>query len=289
MAATTPARTPVTTVTTVPALPAPAPLTPLVSPALTGEGYWRPGGNPLPTGYAVYTTLLRPAAGQPECGVAWIDPRAARLALYAGSVEPVGSWPQQSFVGAAQQPALVAAFNAGFKIYSYNTGWYDQGRQAEPLQAGAASLVIYSNGTATVGEWGRDVSMGADVVAVRQNLTLLVDHGAPTPAAQYPADWGAVLGGGSVTWRSALGVTAAGDLVYAGGPGLTPSELADVMVAARAQRAMELDINPEWVSFATFAASGGAVTGTNLLADMYLSPEHYLQPYSRDFFAVFAR
>lgn len=283
-----------TTSTTVAAsLPAPSGLAPLVSPALPGEGIWRPAGDRLVGGYGVYTTMLRPAAGLPPCGVAWIDTRATQMVLYAGSAEPSGSWPQQSYVGAAQQPTLIAAFNSGFKIYSYDTGWYDQGRWAVSLQNGAASLVIYANGSATVGEWGRDVAMGTGVIAVRQNLSLLVDHGAPAPAAQYPSEWGAVLGGGYSTWRSAVGVTAAGDLVYAGGPELSPALLAHLMVAAGAQRAMELDINPEWVSFATFTHTSGigdgAPTGTNLLQGMYYSPDHYLQPYTRDFFAVLAR
>ena len=163
-----------------------------------------------------------------------------------------------------------------------------------PLRAGAASFVIFTNGTATVADWGRDVSPGATVAAVRQNLTLLVDHGVAAPTVGAPSQWGAVLGGGTYTWRSGVGVTAAGDLVYAGGPDLDPAGLARLLIAAGAVRAMELDINPEWVSFATFTHAGGiAGTGVigaaNLLAGMYLPPGHYLQPYSRDFFAVFAR
>jgi hypothetical protein len=31
------------------------------------------------------------------------------------------------------------------------------------------------------------------------------------------------------------------------------------------------------------------IGGNNLLPGMYLSPYHFLQPFSRDFFAVFAR
>jgi hypothetical protein len=191
-------------------------------------------------------------------------------------------------------PKLLAAFNSGFKIYSYYTGWYEQGRTAVPLQAGAASLVIFTNGTATVGDWGRDVGPGPTVAAVRQNLTLLVDHGAPAPNVTASGLWGAVLGGGVITWRSGVGITSAGDLVYAGGPYLDPPSLARLLVAAGAIRAMELDINPEWVSFATFAHAGGVVgqgivAGSNLLATMYYQPGHYLQPYARDFFAVFAR
>lgn len=279
-----------TTTTTVAPLPAPAALTPPVSPPLAGEGAWQPAGDPVRGGYAVYTTHLRPAAGLPEVGVAWIDTAAARLALYAGTAEPYGSWPQRGYVAPAVQPQLLAAFNSGFKIYSYRTGWYEQGVAAVPLQAGAASLVIFANGSATVGEWGRDVGPGASVYAVRQNLGLLVDHGAPTPAAANPSLWGAVLGGGSVTWRSGVGVTPGGDLVYVGGPQLTPELLATTLVAAGAERAMELDINPEWVSFATFSHTpSGPVAGTNLIPGSYFSADHYLAPYSRDFFAVFSR
>jgi hypothetical protein len=278
-----------TTTVAAPPLPVPARLAPLAAPALAGEGSWVPAGSRLPGGYGVYTALVRPAAGFPESGVAWIDTRATRTALYAGSGQPYGSWPQQYDVAAAQQPQLLAAFNSGFKIYNYDTGWYDQGRAAVPLRLGAASLVIRSDGSATVGDWGGDVGMAPDVTAVRQNLTLLVDHGAPVPTAAYPSDWGAVLGGGIYTWRSAVGVNGGGDLVYAAGPDLSPELLARLMVAAGAVRAMELDINPEWVSFAAFTRAGATITGTNLLPGMYSTPGHYLQPYSRDFFAVFSR
>jgi hypothetical protein len=223
----------------------------------------------------------------------WIDQAATRLALYAGSGQPYGSWPYAYEVAANLQPALMAAFNSGFKIYSYSTGWYEAGATAVPLSPGAASLVIYADGKATVGEWGRDVRPGSTVVAVRQNLSLLVDGGAPTAASQIAGDWGAVLGGGWVTWRSGVGITGSGALVYAGGPDLTPALLANVLVAVGSVRAMEMDINPEWVSLSIYTHPGGighpGITGTNLLSSMYFSPFHYLQPASRDFFAVFAR
>jgi hypothetical protein len=267
----------------------PVRIAPLAAPPLPGEGAWTPAGNPLVNGYGVYTSFLRPAAGNPAAGIAWIDPAATRISLYAGVGEPGGVWPQQGAVPVGRQPSLLAAFNSGFKIYSYQTGWYDQGRAAVALQPGRASLVIFANGTATVADWGRDAAHGPDVVAVRQNLSLLVDHGTVSPSAGSPWLWGAVLGGGVLTWRSGVGVTAAGDLVYVAGPALTPVALADLLLAARAVRGMELDINPEWVSFSSFRHAGGAITGSNLLSAMYFSPAHYLEPYSRDFFAVFAR
>jgi hypothetical protein len=272
----------------------PAPISPLVSPALAGEGLWQPAGAALARGYGVYVTQLRATSGAPPSGIAWIDTAATRLVLYAGTGEPSGVWPQQGLVTATSTPALLAAFNSGFRIYAYQTGWYDEGRSAVPLHLGAASLVIFANGTATVADWGRDIGPSPGIIAVRQNLTLLVDHGVAVPSASDPGRWGAVLGGGDFTWRSGLGVTAAGDLVYAAGPSLDPASLARLLVAAGAVRAMELDINPEWVSFSTFAhaagrAGSGLIGGINLLAGMYFAPDHYLQPFSRDFFAVFAR
>jgi len=272
-------------------LPTPIPLTPLANPLLPGEGTWRPDpGSAVPGGYAIYTAQLRPANGYPEAGIAWIDTAATRLALYAGAGEPYGSWPRQGYVGAAQQPGLIAAFNSGFKIYSYRTGWYQQPRAAMPLQPGAASLVIFTNGTATVGSWGRDVALTPAVEAVRQNLTLLVDNAAPAPNATATGAWGATLGGVTQTWRSGVGVTRSGALVYVGGALLDASLLARLLIAAGSVRAMELDINPEWVSFATYTHSGANITAeANLLAGMYFSPGRYLQGAGRDFFAVFSR
>ena len=278
-----------------PPLPGPRTLGLLVAPGLPGEGVWRPAvGARLGRGYGIYTTQLRAAPGLPPAGVAWVNPAATRIALYAGTAEPYGVWPRQGAVGPADQRMLLAAFNGGFRIYAYGTGWYDAGRTAVPMRDGAASLVIFANGTATVADWGRDAASGPDVAAVRQNLILLVDHGVAAPTAAVPSDWGAVLGGGSSTWRSGVGVTAGGDLVYVGGPSLDPASLARLLIAAGAVRAMELDINPEWVSFATFIHAGGVagsgvVGATNLLGGMYFAPSHYLEPFSRDFFAVFAR
>ena len=177
-----------------PSLPVPKALTGSVSPLLPGEGSWQSAGDHLVGGHAIYTTTRRPAAGLPPSGIAWVDSNATTLSLYAGAAEPYGVWPQQSYVPASQQPLLMAAFNSGFKIYHYQTGWYDRGRTAVALQPGAASLVIYRNGTATV---ARDATMGPDVVAVRQNLSLLVDRGQPTPATHYRPSGGRCLAAGT--------------------------------------------------------------------------------------------
>ncbi len=255
-----------------------------------GDGQWTTAGRSNGTKPAVQVTTLR--QGGHLVSAAWVAAAQTRVALYAGTTQPAGPWSNDGAVPAALQGSLVAAFNGGFQLDASRGGWYADGHQAIPLRDGAASLVISSNGSATVAQWGRDATLTPDVIAVRQNLELLVDSGAPTPqttAANPIAVWGDPLHENVLTWRSALGVDASGDLLYVAGPGLDPPALAAAMVAVGAVRAMELDINPEWVSFDTFTGDAPAVTGTKLLTSMYFPTNHFLTPFWRDFVAIFAR
>jgi len=173
-------------------------------------------------------------------------------------------------------------------------GWYVNGAFTVPLRDGAAALVIFADGSATVGQWGRDAQMTGRVVAVRQNLDLLVDAGHPVPGLTGPnsglqATWGYTLGGGIATWRSAVAVDSAGRLLYLAGPSLDPMTLAWALVAAGATRAMELDINPAWPSFTSFTDETGGPVGTKLLPTMSGSADRFLRGSGRDFFAAFAR
>jgi hypothetical protein len=177
-----------------------------------------------------------------------------------------------------------------------NGGYFTDNKTVIPLRTGAASFVVYKNGSSTVGQWGRDVTMAPNVVSVRQNLDLLVDNGQVVPAANNPDStaWGATLGGRLYVWRSGLGVTADGALVYVGGPGLNILDLADILVRAGAVRAMELDINTDWVNFSSYQPSTtvGPATpanGTELLSGMTGTPGRYFEPWwARDFITMSA-
>ena len=275
-AATAPASTttasPTTSTTTVAAFP----------PGTLSQGQWTPVGLAV-HGKAALTATMMAAPEGPRSGVVRINGALTRPVLFAGTSEPGGSWPNQGAVPSALQGALVAAFNSGFHTSSSGGGWFDHGRTAVPLVSGAASLVIRGDGSATVGMWGRDVSLTADVISVRQNLGLLVDAGVNFGNSGY---WGAVLGGGINTWRSGLGVDPAGNLLYASGPALSAASLAQVLIQAGAVRAMELDINPQWVAFAYYDGTGG---GTNLLPAMHYPPNHWLTGTPRDFIAIMVR
>jgi hypothetical protein len=253
------------TATTLPAatvshLPEPAPIAPIATPAVAGEGQWSPAGRLVDGVPAVYTTELRPSAIHTSyvVGVAWMDTTLLKATLYSGSQIPGGGpYTHTAPISPSDATSLVTAFNAGFLMSGANGGYYTDGKMIDPLRTGAASFVVYKNGSSTVGEWGRDESMTSDVVSVRQNLDLLVDNGQVVPAAYNSSatQWGATLGNADYVWRSGLGVTANGALVYVGGPGLNIVDLANILVRAGAVRAMELDINTDWVNYSIYQPS----------------------------------
>lgn len=279
-------------------LPAPAAVPLVVSPALPGEGRWQPVG-PLVDGQpgmyeaqfradTIYTSEITSAV--------WIDPLLMKVALIPGLAEPGGSWPHPPYVTPSELPAVAAAFNGGFRFQDAHGGFYLGDRTAVPLRAGAASLVIYKDGRVNIGSWGTDVTMTPDVVAVLQNLVLMVVGGQVAPSATYndTSVWGSTLGANVVVARSGIGITADGALVYVAGPALTARTLAESLQRAGAVRAMTLDINPEWVTFNFYShpdpSNPSIVDPTKLYPQMQRPADRYLGPTqeSRDFLMVSA-
>jgi hypothetical protein len=248
------------------------------SPQPGGSVAWRPEGRYV---------LGRPVVFRSNAGgveVAWLDPSMLRAVFVPGTGDGGGPWAWGGMIAPDAQGKVVAAFNGGFKLGDLPSGWFTEGRMLKGLAPGQASFVIYADGHSTVGEWGRDVSLTPDVVSVRQNLGLLVDGGRPVPAAGSPGAWGGSVAG-VATARSGVGVDANGALVVAQAR-VSPQGLADALVAAGAVRGMQLDINPDWVSFVLYdqnpdgSIRAGRVMGTGGPGGLYLSP------YSRDFFAM---
>jgi Phosphodiester glycosidase len=265
---------------------------------LSNEGVWQPTGRTVQGLPAVYTTFMRPDPVHTSLvtGVAWMDTKLLRTVFVPGLQEPgAGPNPWGAHIPEDHRSALVAAFNSGFKMSGSRGGYYADGEMVKPLREGAASLVIFADGTADVGMWGRDFQMGPNVKTVRQNLDLMVDGGQPAQdlASDSTEKWGATLGNKVYVWRSAVGVAANGGLIYVGGNGLNAKTLGDVLARVGAVRAMELDINSQWVTYYLYdqvdPANPNAVKGRKLLPDMERGEDRYLQPGERDFFALFAR
>jgi hypothetical protein len=105
------------------------------------------------------------------------------------------------------------------------------------------------------------------------------------------SSWGATLGGGYYVWRSGVGVTRDGRIIFVYGPALTVRTLADLLRRAGCVEAMQLDINPEWMSFMSYRPkpSRANPTPVNLLPDQAQPADRYYSVASRDFTAVYAR
>jgi hypothetical protein len=289
-----PARSTSTTQPSGPAhLPVPAAIVPFVATPTAGEGQWNPIGRTVSGIPAMYAAFLRPNAVNTSLvtGVAWMDTKLLATTLYEGSSIPgTGqTWTNMAPISGAALGTLDAAFNSGFRMQDAQGGYYADGVTAIPLVAGRASLVIAADGTPTIGAWGVDVGMSPSVVAVRQNLDLIVDNGQPVAGlnANDNTRWGNTLGGKVQVWRSGLGVTASGALVFVGGSGLSIVDLANVLTRAGAVRAMEMDINTAWVNFFSYNPTPGqpasATNGTKLTFDESNWPGRYFAPSSRDF------
>lgn len=218
-----------------------------------------------------------------------------KLALHSGSVDPGGSrWRYGASIGPVERRKVVAGFEGGFMLSDHVGGFYSQGRTALGLSPDLASVVTYANGQTDIGSWKREVpARGATVFSVRQNLRLLVDHGRASPRATscVIACWGPTLGGGLYSARGALGIDAAGRLIYAGGERLSVSALASALTARGVRRAAELDINPEWVNLYLYTHHGArhVVGALPMIPGQPGIPGQLLAPYRRDFFTVIAR
>ena len=273
----------------------PATLTSPAGSPLPGEGQWRvlASVNGVP---AIYGTYLRPDSSHTSyvAGIASMDQRLLSFQLRPGAEDPgPASWGYAPYLPAGSRRGLLATFNGGFKLDVAGGGFYLNGITKGTLDAGAASLVYYKDGRVAIGTWRHGVSMSPSVLGVRQNLKLIVDHGA-VPASvnqNVETQWGATLGGGYYVWRSGIGITRDGRVIFVYGPALSVASLAGLLQRAGALEAMQLDINPAWMSYMYYKPSPSAAdpSPVNLLPTQPEPADRYYSVNSRDFTAVFAR
>jgi hypothetical protein len=250
----------------------------------------------LPSGIAV-DSHSSPQSDGDSVSVLRFHAGLVHYALHVGSLDPPAGGAAlpsdaQPAVGAGEHARLLAAFNGGFLMgpgcLPCGVGGMEvAGHVLVPLVSGMTSLVLGPDGDASMGVWGRGFPpAGAAVYSVRQCLPPLVSAGQASPNVGDVGAWGATLGGGDLTARSAVGIDARGNILYAGSMSALPSDLANALVSAGAVTAMELDINPEWVQADTAPSPGGplsaAVPNQNRPADQYLSG------WTRDYVTVLA-
>jgi len=256
---------------------------------LPGEGAWVPGRTGRGGQPAAYTSFFQPdpAHASVVAGAAWIRAGATTAHLVTGTTQPGGNgWPGNAQVPPAAVRHLVAVFNSGFKMNDITGGYYSHGRTAKPLRTGQASLVINDHGAASVGEWGRDLTMNSHIISVRQNLALIVDGARPVHGLTANTDqrWGSAANQLQYTWRSGIGTDTAGNLIYVAGDKLTLATLAHALVDAGAVIGMQLDIHPGMAFYTGWTPSQTmGVQPSKLLPTMPGDPARYLSPDQRDF------
>jgi hypothetical protein len=269
----------------------PPPITPVIRPALKGEGVWHASSAAAGPNPPVLLTTFRSDPEYPRfvAGVAWIDSSQTRLAYVPGLAEP----PEITDRGPAEvppaaRPRLVATFNGGFPLETSNAGLIYRGRTIASMVNGIATLVEYRDGRVDIVRWHGGTRSTSHILFAKQNLPPIVYEGKLNPNLSDGPEWGATVNNAVRVWRSGLGVDAHGNLIYAAANYQTVGSLAEILKRAGAARALELDINEDWTSFITYRRPG-AVEPSNLLPEMFRPATRYLSPDERDFFAVYRR
>lgn len=225
-----------------------------VTPALKGEGIFKTkvevDGVPV-----IQVAYVRPDKEHTSylAGVVWMSGKHVSFEQHPGTDDPGQLEKWSTGIQAPKDAAsgMIATFNGGFKVADSQGGYYQDNITLGKLQNGSASIVVYKDGTQDIGMWGRDFKMSPNVKSVRQNLKLLVDNGklSSNVDSAVSSSWGATLGGGLYVWRSGIGITADGDIIYVVGDALSARTLAEILQKAGCVRAMQLDINRWWVSY----------------------------------------
>ena len=269
----------------------PAPIRPVIHPALPGEGVWHAAAANAGPRPPVLLTTFRSDPEFPRfiAGVAWIDSKQTDLVYMPGLSEPPNiSHRGPAEVPPAQRGRLVATFNGGFPLETSNAGLIYRGHAVAAMVDGIATLVEYRDGRVDIVRWHGGQSGAREIWFAKQNLPPIVYEGRLNPNLSDGPEWGATVNNAVRVWRSGLGIDAHGNLIYAVANYQTVSSLAEILRRAGAVRAMELDINEDWVSFITYRYPG-ALDPANLLPEIYRPPSRYLTPDERDFFAVYSR
>ena len=276
-------------------------LPPAVPPfgSLRGEGHWQPylfdvGGRAVG-----YRTFVAPDDERRYvvAAVVAFDLRATQLHFVLGSEEPKSAVVVERsgrIPSPDQQPGrLLSVFNGGFKADHGQYGAMFNHAVVLPPIPGHMTVAMNSDGTIHMGTWGREIMASEDTFWWRQNGPPIVLHGQVNPltSEMTARNWGASISGTVTVWRSALGLSQDGRILYyAAGDNLVVSALARGLQAAGAYNAMQLDVNNYWVYFGAVKAEGARLTNETLLDKMKGSDSRrYLNGFSRDFFYVTVR
>lgn len=264
-------------------------------PYIKGEGVWL--NRPLklfPNKEVMAYTFIRPDPARPFAYVTLvqIDIGPMVLSTVAGTQQPGGPIGNH---GPGKIPSdivasgnLVAAFEGGFQYRDGEYGMVVSDKTYVPLKNDVGTLVGYKDGSLKIINYtGQDLGKG--VVFIRQNCPILVENGQVFALNEMNKKlWGRTFNADIFTWRSGIGLTKEGNLIYAVGNNLGPESLAQALKMAGAVNAIQLDINPFWVRFNIFEPNGqGRYSTSTLIKSLKDGSNGFLNGYAKDFFFVY--
>ncbi len=260
----------------------------------SGEGQWR--NIPLslfPNQIVLADTFVTPDVTSPYAFVTLVQMDMSKLRLWsvAGTQEPGGKVgkPGPGVVpqNIQNQGILVAAFDGGFQYRDGQYGMVVGNTTYLPLKKDLATLVGYDNGSLKIVKY-EGQNLGSNIAFIRQNCPILIENGIIETQDQANKQlWGRTITSGIYTWRSGIGITAKGNLIFAIGNSLVPSTLAAALKAAGAVNAMQLDINPYWTRFDIFNNyNNGTYSHATVMKGVFDGYYTYLHGYQKDFFYV---
>ncbi len=263
---------------------------------LPGEGVWGPlTQDNYPDQDVIAKAFIRPDITHPYAVVSLVkmDMRKLGIGTEAGTYYPGGI---HKIYGPGIVPkttqasqTLLAVFNGGFQERDGHYGMIVGNRTYVPLKMNMPTLMLYTNGSLSFTTYtGQPFS--SDVAALRQNGPYLIENGIITPYVEHGIDtWGRTITNSMYTWRSGLGITKEGNVIYAAGNSLIPQTLAKALQKAGAVNAIQLDINPPWVRFITYQSNGNGQYAFSPLVPSMQGGREYLRGYSKDFFYIYRK
>lgn len=230
---------------------------------IVGEGIWNNLSSEVsPNDEVMASTFVRPDTKRlyAIASIVQINTKLLGIGSVAGTKEPGG--PLKN-VGEGVVPqnvldngSLVAGFNGGFLYADGEYGMVVGDKTYVPLKTNMGTIAAYTDGSIKIFNYDGS-NLGENVVFARQGGPLIIDNNEEIDPSSpsYKKVVGKViyknkiLPGGIFTWRSGIGITKNGNLLYAVGNSLSPTSLSDALYMAGAVSAIQLDINPAHIFF----------------------------------------
>lgn len=234
----------------------PAPIAPMISPALKGEGKWvrldgdpfvgKNPGTPSPFVFSFIRSDRKRIYSQ--IFVTLWDPRQVELHPVSGTVEPKSATGETGRGEIPRRPEVmkrvVGALNGGFQAMHGAFGMMAERVVYLPPRPYAATVARMADGSTGFGTWPEKAPVPGEMLSFRQNMTPLVVDEVPNPYKRHW--WGGVPPGWTQearTVRSAICLTREGFVAYFYGAAVDPDVLAAAMVRTRCSYGIHLDMN----------------------------------------------